>query len=929
MTVQFPRAHPALRAVALAALLALGACGSESPQSLMESGKAALAKSDPKTAAIQFKNALQKDPTAVEARILLGQALLDSGDPAGAVLELNKALDQKAPAERVVPALVRALLLSGEYKKIVNLYSDLVLTDKQAQGALKATVAAAWGALGDREKTEAAAAAALAAAPDLPAALILEARLLAGRQKYDEALARVDKVLSRSDREYEAWVLKGEILDVARKDRAGADAAFRKALAAQPAFLPAHNGIIGLAIRNRDFVAAKAQAAELKKLLPNHPISLFVDAQLAFLDRELTRSRDLTQQILKVAPNHAGVLLLAGSVEGQLGSLFAAETYFSKALQIDPELQVARRSLARVYVMQGQPDKALQTLKPILDRAAELGDADAFSLAAEAELRLNHSDRAEAWFRQAARVAPDDVRARTAVALTRLRRGEASQMFADLEQVAASSQEIIAEQAIFGARMKRHEFNEALRALDAMEKKQPGKAMTAELRGRVLLAQRNLPGARGAFEEALKRDAAYFGAVSNLAAMDVMEKKPADAEQRFRAALKADPRNYLASLALAELMSRADAPVDDIRKILQEAITAAPQQSAPRLSMISLLIKKRLFKDALVAAQETLAAMPGDLGVLDAVGRAQMEAGDVEQAVSTFRKLAGASANPASAYLRLGDVFRVSGKREQAEVALRKAIEIDPDFMPAHKALVDMLVASKRQGEVLKYVQQLQRDRPEKQVGYMLEATYHLRSKDTPNAVAAYRRGLAKTSHPDIARELYKLYLDSGQRAEADRFSVEWLKAHPDDGAMDFQVAVTMIADGQLEAAETRLARIVSRFPDNALAVNNLAWVLATRGRPGAVAMAQRAVDLAPGNTAVMDTMANALASEKQFDKALALQKEAIALAPRDASLRLSLARIALQAGDKDTARAELKSLQALGPKFARQEEVTRLSKQL
>ena len=209
--------------LALACVLALSGCGADSPASLINSGKEYVAKKDHKAAAIQFKSALQADPKSAEARFLLGQALLSSGDPSGAVLELSKVLDQKYDPNLAVPALARAMLLTGQYKKLSTLYGDLTLSDPLAHASLKSSVATAWGAQGNKAKTEAAIAAALQAAPDFGPAQILNARILAGQHDFDASVALVEKVLAREPSLYEAWHLKGEILALAKNDITGAE----------------------------------------------------------------------------------------------------------------------------------------------------------------------------------------------------------------------------------------------------------------------------------------------------------------------------------------------------------------------------------------------------------------------------------------------------------------------------------------------------------------------------------------------------------------------------------------------------------------------------------------------------------------------------------------------------------------------------------
>ena len=412
-----------VRLTALVATIAVAGCGADSVESLLASGKALAAKKDHKAAVIQFKTALQLDPQSGEARYLLGKALLDASDPGAAALELAKALDQKVDAAKVLPALARAYLLTGQYKKLTSQYGELQLEDKQALASLKSSVATAWAAQGNREKTLAAVQASLKAQPGFPPALVLEARIQAGQSQFDAANALVDDALKVDPGLYEAWHLKGEILTFGKADVPAAVQAYRKALNIEPAYIPAHLALIGERISARDFAGAQVQADQLRKVLPKHPQTIYVDAQLAFGAGDFKKARELTQALLRVLPNSPGVLHLAGTVEGQFGALVLAETHFAKALQVNPRMDPARRHLGQVYLRLGQPQKALATLQPLF--AAGAPDPEAHAVAGEAYLKLGDAKAAEAAFRQAVNLKPDDLRARTALALTHLSRGDA------------------------------------------------------------------------------------------------------------------------------------------------------------------------------------------------------------------------------------------------------------------------------------------------------------------------------------------------------------------------------------------------------------------------------------------------------------------------------------------------------------------------
>ena len=91
------------------------------------------------------------------------------------------------------------------------------------------------------------------------------------------------------------------------------------------------------------------------------------------------------------------------------------------------------------------------------------------------------------------------------------------------------------------------------------------------------------------------------------------------------------------------------------------------------------------------------------------------------------------------------------------------------------------------------------------------------------------------------------------------------------------------------------------------------------------MAYAEQANQLMPGRPALMDTLAAALAADRQLDKAVAVQKQAVERAPEDGQLRLNLAKLYIKADQKGMARGELERIGKLGRNFPQQEEVSKL----
>ena len=127
------------------------------------------------------------------------------------------------------------------------------------------------------------------------------------------------------------------------------------------------------------------------------------------------------------------------------------------------------------------------------------------------------------------------------------------------------------------------------------------------------------------------------------------------------------------------------------------------------------------------------------------------------------------------------------------------------------------------------------------------------------------------------------------------------------------------------DLAKRQYEAIVKMQPENAVALNNIAWILNKDKNPIALNYSLRAVELSPKNPAIMDTLADSYANSGKLGKAIEIQKEAVALAPNAYDFRLSLARFYMAAGEKRNAKSELIWLEKLGEKLPNQEEIARL----
>jgi tetratricopeptide (TPR) repeat protein len=127
--------------------------------------------------------------------------------------------------------------------------------------------------------------------------------------------------------------------------------------------------------------------------------------------------------------------------------------------------------------------------------------------------------------------------------------------------------------------------------------------------------------------------------------------------------------------------------------------------------------------------------------------------------------------------------------------------------------------------------------------------------KAWPEAVAAFRNGLKYSSTSDLAIRLDASLRAGGNVAEADKFMAGWLKDHPKDRDANAYLAEMAIGKKDYAGAAARYKALLEIQPDDALSLNNLAYVSGQLKDPKAVEYAEKANKLMPDNAAIPDTL--------------------------------------------------------------------------
>lgn len=914
-----------LRISVLLVGLALAAGCGESADKMLASAKDYLAKNDPAAAVIQLKNALAKNPESGEVRFLLGRTLLDGGEAVAAEIELRKALDLRYPAEQVVPPLLRAFLAQGETKKVGD-FANTPIASPEGLADLKTSVAQSFAMQGKFPEAHAALQEALAAKSDFAPALLGLARLKGNQDDRPGAHAIIDGILAKTPQNTTAQLFKGDLLRADGKlDEAVAS--YEKGIAINPRAVLAHAAVITIHLQQGKPELAAKQLAAMEKAEPTSPLTYYMQALTAFERRDYAAARAASQNHLKLQPENPQGLQLAGQIAYVSQSDVQAQELLRKALSKAPELDRARQTLVQSYLRSGQPAKAIEALQPVLSTPQT--HPSWLTMAGNVYLQAGDVRRAQEFFQRAAEADPDNKQAQTALAMARLQGGQTTEAMADLSRIAAEDTDINADMALIAANIRMQQYDKAIKAIDQMEKKQPGNPLVHNLRGGTLLGKGDRAGARASFEKALTVNPGFFPAANALANLDLQDRKPGDARKRYESVIAKDPKNLQALLALADHQARFGAAPAEVAATIGKAIAAAPADLMPRLALISHFVRANDPKQALTAVQEAKTIGVDSPDLLDASGLVYQLNGDINQALAAYGKLASLQPTTAHPYLRMAEIQAGAKDKTGARNSLQKGLSQQANSIPLQRAMILLDIDEGRADAALSKARQLQRSQPEQAAGYVIEGDIHVIGKAWDQAVAAFRAGMKAAPATDLAQRLYIALSADGKMGEANAHADAWLKSQPNDTAFRLFLADAANQRKDYGAAIAQYRYLLARQPESPALLNNLAWSLGRMKDPKALSIAEQAYKLAPEQPAVMDTLGALLVEQGNQARGLELLGKATQMAPQTPAIRLNYARALIKAGKKPEAKTQLDELAKLGDRYPAQEEVANLLKGL
>ncbi len=881
---------------------------------------------------IELKNVLQNDPVNLEARVRLGRASLVAGDAASAVKEYRRAVELGADADEFRIPYALALLDAGDYAAVQDVVTSGTAVDDAERARLAAFQAEALIALGELAPASAAVRQANEFSPGLVEVRLANAGLAMAEGRMADAASILNELETDASDLSRYWERRASLalrmgdpsIAVAGYERAIEEAS-RLTFGMKAYLLQA--GLVDAMLAGGETARAQATADAMLKIAPEHPLPNFLSARVAYQTGDMPMALSRVQAVLADHPASLPANILAGAAALQLGQLAQAESYFQAAVEADPASPVARKLLAQIRLQRGEGDEALEALIPAFENNA--GDAELLGLVGVASVQAGDPEEAIALYRQLLERDPDNTEARLYLAAALVAAGRNSEAQSELAVMTGQDKDTARRAAllsVFGF-LKDRDFEGGRRAADEILSRPGTNTETMVLLGRLFGSAGSNEDARRYLTAALRADPGSLDARLALAEVDVLDGHLLAARRRYTDVIIDDPKNTRAFVGLAALAEKEGSTTAAI-EWLQRARAADPASTGPRLRLAELFLEDGDLESAGLVLAEAAATDSEDYRVRNLQGIYLAGTGDMTAARDAFSAAAGLAPGVAATYFNLGRAELALGNRAAGLAALNSALRVDPAYLNARILLTELAVARGDLGAAEAELARLAELAPDGEAARFLEADLRLAQERFPEAISLYRGLLGDTDSLRAAFGLYRARRQAGDPLALDDLK-SWIRTNSGNDDALVLLAQEQQRSGSLNEAIGTYEAAVDAAPENAAALNNLAWLYQESGDPRALETAERAYRLMPESGPVADTLGWIHFKNGNRIDALKYLTKAVELAPAEPDIRYHLATVYAEAGEVDRARDELEVILASEEAVALHDEAQALLQSL
>lgn len=903
----------ALAALALIALIASanGQGSAQQAAKYFDDAQALYDRKDFAAAAVQLRNALQQDRKLLSAHLLLGKSLLAGGELKAAEAALEEALKQGVNKAEVGPYLGQVYLLLGEPGKVLE-----TITLNGIPDALKTEIlvirGTAFAMAGNLGAASSAFAEARKLSPKAADPMIAEAPILLRFGEYEKARTTARQATELAPDNALAWYQLGTIQH-AMGDRTAAMTSLDKSLSLNPKLVDATVSRAALLIGAGKNAEASKILAQLKEAKVIEPRASFLRGSLAAASGNTKAANDdFADAVNRIDAMPPGTrsgnepLLLAGALSHRaLGNLAKAREYLDTLLARNGKHFAGQVLMASVLLESKEVNRALPMLENLLRLAPNEPQVLYLTGTAYMTKRM-YAQAAELFERAAGKTSNNEVLRE--LAFSQFGSGNSSVGLANLEKAFATNprdHRAGIELAVYFARQGNGA--RAVGIAESLVKLDPANTAMLNFLGNIKGRLNDKKGMRATFQLALDQDPKFRPAIMNMSWLDMEEGRLEDARKRLTAHLKDKPNDPDVLFQLGMLEQQAKRPAAAL-ELWTKADGVQNMDPRPGLAKVDLLLANSQVDQAAIAAKTLAGKYPEAVPVFHALARVGMAAGDIAMARQALQDASRFARNDVGALLFTSRMQLAVNQPDAAAYTANKVLQLQADDLGA---LILLVEAAGRRGDaagVDAAMKTLNAKHAGKPPVLVTAGHVALSRRQYAQAIASYQAAFQQEPSGPLVIALSQAHLGQKEPDQALQVLQGWARKNPSDlVALRAQAEIQALV-GKSEAARASYNAVLAASPDDPGVLSSFAIMLHRMNDPAALAMAEKAMKLAPQNAALAASYGSMLVNKGDLENGVRVLREARLRDPGNGGVRWTLSAALAKAGKKAEAKDELRA---------------------
>ena len=656
----------------------------------------------------------------------------------------------------------------------------------------------------------------------------------------------------------------------------------QRAVDLQPSNFDARLGLANLLLLGGKTADAQQQANALMATQPNnadlHALLSAIALRSSNKDlalAEMQRAADLDP---KRASFHESMAMLRAADPSQTG---AVEAELQKAVALEPKSVTTRTMLASFYMKNQRWGEAEQQCWAAI--AADPKSLPAREAITRLFLAQGNQARAEEILRQTSKDLSDNPQAVQVLADYYVAQGQPDKARTEFARLTAQyPASLLLKKGYIRALLQTNDIGTAQKLIDELLKKKTKDPEITALNGIVMLQT-------GKVEEALTT---------------------------LQSAVRDFPDNAFLEYWLGKA-ALAKGDQGQAEKSFLEAVRLNHNMIQAEEELAQIAAARGDMKSLSAVADRTIAATPRF--PLAYVWRAITEEStdSLNNAEADLKTAIAMAPQSSLGYIQLGKL-RVSQKKYPEAAALfQQALDKDPESVEALRLLVGYDLLQKQPKKASDRLNAQISKSPSNSKFLDLLAQLDIQNKDLAGASAAAQKAIQLNPNDNQAVMLYaSIQVQNGQTATAINAWQQWFNAHPKDANAIAVLGTLEQSRGDLNKAKADYTQALQIDPRQAMAANNLAFLMLESGGNIDVALtyAQTARQGMPDSPDAADTLAWAYYYKGTYGFARDLLEDALKTDPNNAAMQYHLGMVYSKLSDKSSAQTHLKKAIALEP---------------